>query len=86
MNRKSKFKNSIYAVVLSGVFAITCWGCIGGEKDAAPDVSDISSFCANAALRKRILFALDTSNITAKIARLEQKYPVFLPFFIRGIA
>jgi len=84
MNRKSKFKNSIYAVVLSGMFAITCWGCIGGEKDAAPDVSDIQ-VSVRMQRFETDLFALDTGNITTEMARLEQKYPVFLPFFLSEV-
>lgn len=84
MDRKSKFKNSIYAVVLSGMFAILCWACGDDGKQAAPDVSDVQ--VSVRMLRfETDLFALDTAQITAGMARLEQKYPVFLPFFLSEV-
>ena len=84
MNRKSKLKNSIYFVVLSGMVALLVWSCGDTDKRSAPDVSDIQ-VSVRMQRFEADLFALDTNNVAAGMPKLEQKYPVFLPFFLTQV-
>lgn len=84
MIRKSKFKNSIYAVVLPGMVALLVSGCGGGDKRTLPDVSDIQVSIRMQRFETD-LFAMDTNNVANGMALLEQKYPVFLPFFLTQV-
>jgi hypothetical protein len=84
MLRKSKLKNSIYAVVLPGMLALLLWSCGDTDKRSLPDVSDIQ-VSVRMQRFETDLFALDTNNIGAGMTQLEQKYPVFLPFFLTQV-
>lgn len=62
------------------------WAGCGGdaEKTPRPDVSKITAPVRFQRFEQD-LFALDTATLAASMAHLNQKYPVFLPFFVSEV-
>jgi hypothetical protein len=84
MSSIPKLKNGLHAVVFTGVVALLAVGCGGTDKKSAPDVSDIQ-VPVKVQRFETDLFAIDTSNVAAGVLALQQKYPVFMPFFLSQV-
>lgn len=84
MSSLSKFKIGVHIVVSSTLLALGITACNDSDKKPAPDVSDIQ-VPVKIQRFETDLFALDTTNPAEGMKLLQQKYPVFLPFFLSQV-
>ncbi len=84
MSSRSKLNNRIYTLVLFAGTALCNWGCGDSENRSIPDVSDLK-VSVKIQRFETDLFAIDTAHIADGMAKLEQKYPVFMPFFLTQV-
>ncbi|MBL7784190.1 MAG: hypothetical protein JNM22_23340 [Saprospiraceae bacterium] len=84
MSRRSKLSTGFRAVLLCSLTAWMAAACGDSDSRNTPDVSNIQ-VPVKVQRFETDLFALDTNNVAAGMAALQQKYPVFLPFFLSQV-
>lgn len=84
MSSLSKLKNGSFILVTGAVLTLVSAGCGGSDTTSAPDVSHIQ-VPVKIQRFETDLFALDTTNPAEGMKSLQQKYPVFLPFFLTQV-
>ncbi|MEK7255748.1 MAG: hypothetical protein AAB316_13445 [Bacteroidota bacterium] len=73
----------IFPFLLFGIWLAT-WGCECGKGKNIPDVSKVE-VSVEIKRFEQDLFTLDTNNLAAELARLEEKYPGFAPLFFSEV-
>lgn len=78
---KLAFYRNLSGIVLLSVGLTACLG------DKSKDIPDVSAIPVNYNIHRfeQALFALDTNDIQAEVAILEQKYPDFTEFYLQSI-